>query len=184
MTDEGITSTDLLSPSIALNEDDTFTDQDADLRHASATADSKTETRHGVRMGKLGLLLPINSIGELLDKQSYCSLPNTAHTLLGVISLRGQIIPVFDMYQILDFQKPDTAITRLLIITVQQLAVAIEVFDLPEKVVLTKEDKTHALPPLPEPIRNCVSACYNKEQLWVDWDVLSFFEIQGQQISA
>ncbi|MGR9116977.1 MAG: chemotaxis protein CheW [Gammaproteobacteria bacterium] len=62
--------------------------------------DSDT-SRYGFRIGNLGFLFPKSCPGEVLIAPEICPIPNTRDWMPGVISLRGSLIPVFDLHGLL-----------------------------------------------------------------------------------
>jgi len=53
---------------------------------------------------------------EILTLTKYNKLPNSAKEILGVVNLRGEILPIFDLSQILYQEVTDTAIHNLIVI--------------------------------------------------------------------
>lgn len=60
---------------------------------------------YGFRIGSLGLLFPENCTGEIVTDPEICPIPHTRSWMLGVMTLRGNLIPVFDLHSLL-FEAP------------------------------------------------------------------------------
>lgn len=70
-----------------------------------------------VRANKAGYALPILSIHEIIRMQDITQVPNTRSCVLGVINLRGQIIPVVSLRERLGLPEVETTkSTRIVIV--------------------------------------------------------------------
>lgn len=68
-------------------------------------------------MGDEGYALPILSIHEIIRMQAITHIPNTRSCVLGVINLRGQIIPVVSLRERLRLPEIEpTKSTRIVIV--------------------------------------------------------------------
>ena len=136
-------------------------------------------TAHGVLVGNIGLLLPRREVSELVDNLSVCQLPNTAGWFNGVASVRGNMIPVFDMHLLFDIAI-ETKRRRMIIVGENETAVAFWVDQMPRMVALTLDDSMTSVPPIPPMIRDHSRKYFLKDgQIWVDWDVQAFFTTLG-----
>ena len=137
---------------------------------------------HSVLIGNIGLVLPKHQVSELVDRPSVCRLPNTLSWFDGVISVRGSMIPVFDLHVLFSIEPPDGK-RRLIVVGQNETAAAFWVDDFPRLLVLRDEDETSKEPPLPSLIRGHASRFYQKdEQAWVEWDVQAFFTALGERL--
>ena len=65
--------------------------------------------RYGFRVGSLNLLIDADTGSEVIRVQSLSSLPGSAPWLLGLINLRANLAPIFDLRQVLGLErKPET----------------------------------------------------------------------------
>ena len=53
---------------------------------------------HSFNIGPIGLLIPAETISELVEEVAFCQLPNTNTVLHGMANIRGKIIPIFDLH--------------------------------------------------------------------------------------
>ena len=142
-------------------------------------AESRDITTHGVLVGNIGLLLPRQEVSELVTGITVCRLPNTSAWFDGVTSVRGNMIPLFDLHELFDIAHEGIK-RRTIIVGEGETAVAFWVDDMPRMVSLTGEDGMTSVPPIPPLIRDHSRKYYLKEgQIWVDWDVQSFFTTLG-----
>jgi len=170
-----------LSPHEALNRQ--FSRQAGEMTRA--VAQIEFTRRLGFRIGNIGLLITEHSTSELSDMLAICSVPNTATWLVGIINLRGNLVPVFDLNGLLRIAQGSERTKMLLILGEGESAGAIIIYDYPRHVTLTGEDKLETLPPLPDILSPFATAGYEKEgQLWFNFDHLSFFQAIAPKIAV
>ena len=144
-----------------------------------AFAESRDITTHGVLVGNIGLLLPRHEVSELVTGLTVCRLPNTSAWFDGVTSVRGNMIPLFDLHVLFDIAYQGIK-RRTIIVGEGETAVSFWVDDMPRMISLTSEDGMTSVPPIPPLIRDHSRKYYLKDgQIWVDWDVQSFFTTLG-----
>ena len=170
----------MISPSEALNRGFVLDDQSA--VQSAAVAEQIGLTTHAVAIGDVGLLLPSEEVSEIVDRLPVCKLPNTPSWFSGVVSLRGNITPVFDLHHLfgVSVSSPNR---RLIIIGAGETAVSFWVEQMPVVVAVSAEDVMAGEPPLPATIRNHANRYFLKDnQIWVDWNVRQFFFALGKQL--
>lgn len=173
-------SKQLLRPSEALNRR-FYRGEVNEEQEAQAV---KTVRRLGFKLGGLGFLLDEHAISELADFENVCAIPNTAAWVLGLINLRGNLVPVFDIVKVLDLTLPEEKKRMLLILGQGEETVGFLIDDLPAHQFLSSEDKLNSLPALPESLRTYLSGAYEKENfLWFDFEHQGFFESLSSKIA-
>lgn len=142
--------------------------------------------RMGFKVGGMGLLIADGTISELIDTETIpCPVPNTASWLVGLINLRGNLLPVFEMTQILGLEPPDAKKRMLLVLDEGQEAGCILIDDLPTQKTLTENDKLTSLPALPEAVRPFISVGYEvQEEMWFAFDHQGFFESLSGRVAV
>ena len=137
---------------------------------------------HTVLIGNIGLVLPKHEVSELIERPAVCRLPNTLPWFDGVISVRGSMIPVFDLHVLFELEPP-AGKRRLIVVGQNETAAAFWVDDFPRLLVLLDEDVTTSEPPLPSLIREHARQFYLKdEQAWVEWDAQALFTALGENL--
>jgi twitching motility protein PilI len=165
-------------PSEALSREFVLPDT-PEVNQISAFGENRGITTHGVLVGNIGLLLPRQEVSELVTGITVCRLPNTSAWFDGVTSVRGNMIPLFDLHELFDIAHQGIK-RRTIIVGQGDIAVAFWVDDMPRMVSLTSEDGMTSVPPIPRLIRDHSRKYYLKEgQIWVDWDVQAFFTTLG-----
>ena len=164
-------------PSEALKRE--FVLDDAPQSQQRLVAETESITTHGVLIGNIGLLLPRHEISELVNNLEVCRMPNTSTWFNGVTSLRGNMIPLFDLHALFDIVH-ENGNRRMIIVGEGETAVAFWVDDMPRMISLTADDNMTSKPPIPQLIRDHSRKFFLKDgQIWVDWDVQSFFKALG-----
>jgi len=146
----------------------------------------ETIRRMGFKVGGLGMLIADGIISELIDASTTpCPVPNTASWLLGLINLRGNLIPVFEMTELLELEAPNIKKRMLLVLDEGQNAAGILIDDLPAQKTLTENDKLTSLPALPEVVRPFIASGYEvAEEMWFTFDHKAFFESLSSRVAG
>ena len=123
-----------------------------------------------------GLLIDSDTPSEVIDPQTIFPLPNTPDALLGLINLRGNLVPIFDFQSLLNIatEQENETDRRILILGSGDRAVGILIEHLPD--VPDLSHKLNRLPPLPANLAEHVSAAYSSDGfIWLDFQHHSFF---------
>jgi chemotaxis signal transduction protein len=170
-----------LSPSQALNR--------PIIRHEQVDGFDEKETtiRHlGFSIGNLGLLIARQATSELSEVLQICPIPFTAAWVLGLINLRGNLVPVFDLHKLLQLPTQEKEVDKqmLLILDKGPATCAIQIDGLPIHLTFTDNDELTTLPPLPTVIKPYISSGYEKEgKLWFNFEHQGFFKSLATQLA-
>lgn len=135
---------------------------------------------HAVLVGHIGLLLPPDEVSELVEDTAVCRLPNTSTWFSGITSVRGNMIPVFDLHELFDIAHEHLQ-RRMIVIGEHETAVAFWVDDFPRIVNLSAANDLSSAPSIPALIREHARQYYLKdEQVWVDWNIETFVSTLGE----
>jgi chemotaxis signal transduction protein len=141
----------------------------------------KKDVFHGVKCGELYFLVNEGILGEVVDTPTICKIPQTSDTLLGMCSLRGNIIPIFNLHKILKID-PIPKMARVLVLGESTHRIGFAIEQLPVKVLINPEERVSRMPPLPDVILPFVRNCFFRDSLWIDWDIFSFFNKVSKQV--
>ncbi len=141
-----------------------------------AAATEEQRARYGFRISTLGFLIKPGCSSEILFKPDIWDLPGSSPWLLGLVNLRSNLVPVFDLRQLFDLPPRDgAAAQRLLVLDQGDKAVGLLVDDFPKP--LLDMSFLPALPQLPEELQAHVRGGYVKgDSVWLEFDHESFFE--------
>ncbi|MBK7540716.1 MAG: chemotaxis protein CheW [Candidatus Competibacter sp.] len=139
----------------------------------------RRRARYGFRIGGLGLLIGQDTTSQVLEHTQVYPLPNTPVWLLGLINLRGNLTPIFDIKDFLQLENQDTSEKRrLLILDQAEKAVGILIDGLPHT-AMTQHVLTR-LPPLPAVLEPYVAKAYAQDaMIWLEFDHQGFFQTLG-----
>ena len=148
----------------------------------AAAEDEQGLHRHTVLIGSIGLVLPAAEVSELVEKAVVCQLPNTRSWFNGVTSIRGNMIPVFDLHELFSIEQPAVG-RRLIVVGENETAAAFWVDDFPRLLAFADEDVTSIEPQVPSLIREHARQYLIKDgEAWVECDFKSFFAALGEQL--
>lgn len=105
-----------------------------------------TRLRLGFRIGGTALLIPPGTLAEVVDLPPIHRLPNTPTWCLGLVNLRGNIAPVFNLHALLD--EESKARSHLLILGKGAETVGFLIDGLPFSAELPSSGSTTGRPPL------------------------------------
>lgn len=136
--------------------------------------ESKKEiVRYGFMVSTLSFLLKPGEKVEIIEAIPVCPLPNTPQWLAGMINVRGNLLPVFDLKLLLDLQVTMQS-KWIMIFGHGSSAAGIYIDTLP--VSIRTGEATVETPPLPELLRTCATHIYNQgETRWIEVAFDSFF---------
>jgi twitching motility protein PilI len=141
----------------------------------SAAVEEK-RARYGFRVSTLGFLIKTGCNSEVLFKPDIWDLPGSDPWLLGLVNLRSNLVPVFDLRQLFGLPPRDSAAGQLVLVLDQgDKAAGLLIDDFPKP--LSDMSSFPGLPQLPEELQAHVRGGYIKgESVWLEFDHESFFE--------
>lgn len=150
------------------------------IEASTAIPEAKVEPIFGIRIGSMGFLVSTTRFCEVLDKTQVNALPNVQPWVSGILNLRGNLVPVFDLQLVLE-QVGDNKKRRLFAVDRGDKAVAIWIDNYPEiknKLVMRPLEK---LPTLPDILQRLVIGGYEQEgQVWLDIKFEDLFRALGR----
>jgi twitching motility protein PilI len=139
--------------------------------------------RYGFQVGHLHFLIKASSGSEVVQNAAIFSLPGSPSHLLGLLNLRGNLVPVFDLRIALglDSETPRQAQVQtqahslVLILDKGEQAVGIVIDGFPQPLQALRQ--VSRMPSLPANLQEHVSAAFFKDTgIWLDFNHESFFE--------
>jgi len=185
MTDSQAGATEeWLSPSAALNRLDLDEHELAHETTAGLEAAEYEQLRHGVAIGPFGVLLPPNVVSEVVKGSTIYPLPKTTNLVKGLLNLRGNLVPVFDLAAQFDATAKAPESPQILAMGKADEAVALIIDGIP-KLASTRQPISHSTLPLPEGIRNHVRGAYVEEDnMWLELDLSGLIESLTDQMEG
>ncbi len=136
--------------------------------------------RYGFQIGHLNLIYDAKIACELLKHIIIYSVPNTPKWMLGLINLRGNLVPVFDLEDYFGFDPLDNKHQLLLVLGKGGKAVAFQIKAYPE--LLNDLVKEAFIPKLIPKIENYILGAYKGKKLWLELDKEKFFSMLGKKV--
>ena len=141
----------------------------------------ESEFRYGFRIGSIGFLLPKQENAEIIEQMHPCAIPNTPQWLKGVINVRGNLVPIFDMCSLLGLEEEQQS-ERLLILGQGYKAVGLYIDALP--MIVERLEKVESIPPVPELLINHMRGLYmHNKDIWLDLSFDDFFTELGERLN-
>lgn len=163
---------------------DTLEDESLSLAGTQAIIEETDEPliplRYGFRVGGFGFILAQEKFGEVMEDIAIHPIPNTQKWFLGMVNMRGNLVPVFDYKLLLNpgDNNLDRKKERLMIMDSGDRAVGVIIDELPKPVDLGEPEER--LPDLPEILEEHVGKAYDcEQQIWLEFDIEGFFEKVG-----
>lgn len=144
-------------------------------------ADIKQDAVFGIRIAGFGFLISTTTYCEVLDKVQVSQLPNVHSWISGLLNLRGNLVPVFDLQKILSDNSLGNSKRRLFAIDRGEKAVALWIDAFPEIKDRATMQLSQTLPPMPSLIQRFITAAYQQDgQYWLDIQFEGLFKVLGQ----
>lgn len=146
----------------------------------AAARDENEPIRYGFTIGNFGLLIPPNCISEVIKSPPIYRIPSTPPWLDGLVNLRGNLIPAFDLALMLE-EKVVYERSLLLVVDRCDWATAVKIGEFPQplQVALLKP----GVPPLPTILADHVTASYMQDAtVWLEFDHRAFFQTACQRV--
>ena len=152
------------------------------LQNASDGNPDNNSLRYGFSIGNLNFIYDSRIACELVKAVSIYSVPNTPTWMLGLINLRGSLVPVFNLERYFDFKEQADQHKLLLVLGKGEKAVAFQLKKYPE--LLTNLTPLDSLPKLIPKIESYILAAYQSEEIWLELDKDKFFSTLGRKVCA
>jgi len=162
--------TSLLAPSAAL----TRFAPPAGLPLGPVQAPEEHVVRYGFRVSSLGLLIKPGTGSEVVEARAIATLPNAPRWLAGVMNLRGNPVPVFDLIAALDLARNDQSQkSMVLVLDKGDRAAGLLIDGMPRVVPQGKPiDQPAALPARLAPF--ATNALATGDGVWLEFDHVGF----------
>lgn len=166
-------NSNLMLPEEALNR---FQKPDTALLGLDISTHDNKQARYGFKVNDIGFLVASDILCEFMKNIEVYPVPNTQTWLHGLVNLRGNLIPVYDLPLLLGLSEIPMEHHNLLIIDNGPDSVGILVKDLPRPCHMRDWAKLSHVPELPAGLSECVSDAYsNDDVIWLEFDHKVYF---------
>lgn len=148
---------------------------------AEAVAMLDLEFRYGFKLGGYGLLIPESVQSEVVTTPEIFPIPNTADLMIGLISVRGQFSPVFDLGKILEL-APRNRQSSIIVLNIKGDLLGFP-FDSAHSLELPPSVSENT-PKLPTTLSQFAGNIYQTDQeFWIEFDFKRCMEQFSSKIS-
>ncbi len=141
---------------------------------------AKSESMFGIQIAGFGFLVSPSIHCEVLDKIRINALPNVNPLLSGVLNLRGNLMPVFDLQTVLKTDMSKIKKRRIISIDRGEKAAALWIDGFPEIIDKSCLQPLQQLPVIPGLVQRFVTGGYLKDgQIWLEVKFDDLFKTIG-----
>ena len=178
MTKDTITNAELISPSEALNK---FVP--IEQIGVAWVEEESEDVQCGFNIGDIGFLVDPELGSEVIHEYEICNIPNTPLWFSGMVNIRGNLIPVFDLKYLFVEEITELKQQHLLIIGKGDKAAGILLDNLPK--VLRGVKDLSDIPSVPSVLSEHVKVAYKQgDNIWIEYDLEGFLMQLGKQINS
>lgn len=132
--------------------------------------------RHAFSVGGLNLLVSEGTLCEVMDVPQIARVPHTVPWFLGLVNLRGEVVPAFDLARLLGLRPAKQPNTKLLVIGQGEAAAGVLVNELPTLQRFSPSDRATQHSPLPSALESSVIDCFTRDDKeWFEFSHEQFF---------
>lgn len=149
------------------------------------------QSRQGVRIGRIGMMLGYQDSSELTEMPDLYYLPNAPQWMKGLVNLRGNLFPVFDVAAYFDVesekQQPQDEFGErdkdmLLILGRGEDAAGIMIKGIPQRLAPLKQQQTDIDTAPARVLPHIQDAYFMDGQLWFDVNCSSLLDLLEQEM--
>ena len=167
---------ELLSPTVALTRYFVTPDQEHNLSGSSGVQ------RYGFRIGACRLIHDLSLAVELIELPRCYDLPNSNAWFSGLVNLRGNLVPVFDLKSVLWISGPTGVRQMLLVIGSGEKIAALVIDGTPDHITLDADSRVDKPDNAPEILRDHLQGAYDYAgEIWYEADYEVLFQSLAQR---
>lgn len=138
------------------------------------------KVRYGYRVGQHGFLVKPETYSEVVDDHAIYNLPLTDSFVRGMVNLRGNLVPVFDLSPLLTENLGSTGTHTVLVVGEAGNEIGVLIDDIPKAIYDTGNKGN--LPPLPRSFQNYVQEGITQGGIdWVEFDCQAYFKAYAER---
>jgi twitching motility protein PilI len=171
---------ELLSPTVALTRYFVTPDQEHGL--PEAPDGSARVQRYGFRIGACRFVHDLSLAVELIELPRCYDLPNSSMWFSGLVNLRGNLVPVFDLKSLLGVTGPTRSRQMLLVIGSGERIAALIIDGTPDHITIDAGSRVDQPPNVPEVLQACLLGAYEYAgEVWYQLNYEGLFESLAQR---
>lgn len=163
----------MMLPEEALNR---FQKPDTALLGLDISSHDYQQPKYGFKICGVGFLITPEVLCEVMKNTVVYPIPNTKEWMRGLVNLRGNLIPVYDMSILLGLTDEPMKHDNLLVIDKGPASAGILIESLPQPCDLNGCAELKHVPKLPAGLSDYVSEAYSKDDvIWLGFNHKDFF---------
>jgi twitching motility protein PilI len=167
-------NSNLLPPEEALNR---FQKPDAALLGLDLSHHDYDLPRYGFLVDGIGFMISSEILCEVVKNYMVYPIPNTQPWMQGLVNLRGNLIPVYDLSLLLGFSDQPMESGNLLVIDTGQESVGVIINSLPQPCDISDWPEITQIPELPTGLPEFVTDAYTADNvIWIGFRHKEFFK--------
>lgn len=144
---------------------------------------SKTH-RYGFIINNIGFLIDDSTLAEVVKNARVFPVPNTKEWLKGLINLRGNLVPVYDLPIMTGLVEESYGNENLIVLGSGVNSVAIVLEKLPKSCEVSQWEKMDKVPCGLNGLEEYVTEVYTAEnKVWINFDESKYFESVKSQVN-
>ena len=172
----------MMLPEEALNR---FQKPDTALLGLDISSHDYKQPRYGFKICDIGFLISSDVLCEVMKNFTIYPIPKTKPWLRGLVNLRGNLIPVYDLSLMLGLSEEPMRYENLLIIDKGSESAGILIESLPQPCNLSGWTTLSHVPKLPAGLSDCVSGAYSKDDvIWLEFRHKDFFTTMMDSVAC
>jgi len=168
------TETNWLDPESALSR---FKKPENILNSEHVEGEKSKINRYGFVVENMGFLISESTLSEIVRNKNICSLPNTKKWMKGLINIRGNLVPVYDLSLLLGLTTEESNYNNILVLGKGSQSVAVVIEGLPRPCNVDDWNKMNDFPCDITGLKDHIIEVYMSDDVvWMDFNQHSFFE--------
>lgn len=137
----------------------------------------KSIIRYGYRFDNIGFLVGEGVLSEVINDYVIYPMPNCSTWLAGLVSVRGNLVPVYDLVKMFELKTKAAVYKHLLIIDQGASSIGILLERLPQSLDVINWKSVSHKPNLSSTIKDYINESYSVDDtVWMDIDHTMFFK--------
>lgn len=138
--------------------------------------------RYGFRIGACRFVHDLSLAVELIELARCYDLPNSSPWFAGLVNLRGNLVPVFDLRSLLGVSGPSGQRQMLLVIGSGEKIAALVIDGTPDHISIDAGSRVSEPRDVPEVIQECLQGAYEYAgEIWYQPNYERLFESLAQR---
>lgn len=147
------------------------------LDDESVAAEESKKRFYSFKLGQLGLLLDSQVHSEVVDNAEIMPIPLMPQHVLGLCNVRGNLVPIYDLYDKLEIDIEKQNSRRVLILGENEDMVGMQIDEMLVSQTFEEFDYVENVPAAHSQLNEHITHCYRKNgKYWFGFNYLTLFE--------